>query len=103
MILLLDRLVGVQDRVDDVVGRGGLAEALKSGPTSPPALLREWQLMQFKSGRRKISSPRAGSPLAVTSATIWLSSPVESGLLSVEMPAARESAATRAGSARPNA
>ena len=55
--------------------------------------------MQLRSARRKTDSPRAGSPLAATSATRAASSAGVSGLTSVEIPAARPSAATSAGSA----
>ena len=56
---------------------------------SPPALLTEWQVMQLRSGLRKTASPRAGSPLAATSATSADSSAGDNGLISVEIPAAR--------------
>ncbi len=66
---------------------------------SPPALLTAWQLVQFRSLRRKTASPRAGSPLAATSETREDSSAAVKGLMSVEIPAALPSAATSAGSA----
>ena len=62
----------------------------RSGPTSPPALLTAWQVMQFRPLRRKTASPRTGSPLAATSATRPLSSSGVGGLTSVVMPGAAQ-------------
>ena len=69
VVVLLDRLARLEQRVDQVVDRGAGADALEARPDLPPAPAMAWHLRQSRSLRRKIASPRSASPRAATSAT----------------------------------